>query len=135
MAVEVLFLFRVALLPVVKVRAVADFVLRDPHHPAEERPSVLTLELVEMLERLEEGGLEDVARLEARPQAASHLQADEREQAGTEPLVKVSSAASEPASASRSTTVLEAGSIGRHLTTRSLSGSSAVLVDKEALCE
>src|SRR5437016_1671824 len=39
-----------------------------------------SLEVVEVLERLQERRLEDVSRLEARAEPASHLEADEGEQ-------------------------------------------------------
>ena len=51
---EVLLALRVALLAVVKVGAIADLVLRDPHQPAEQRAAVLALEVVQVLEGLEE---------------------------------------------------------------------------------
>ena len=51
---DVVFTLDVTLLPAVKVGAIADLVLRDPHHPAQERAAVGPLEVVEALERLEE---------------------------------------------------------------------------------
>ena len=87
-AAEILLALDVALLPVMEVRAIADFVLRDAHQPSEQRAAVLSLEVVEVLERLEERGLQDVARLQTRAKAAPHFQPDERKQAGTEPLVQ-----------------------------------------------
>ena len=88
MVAKIVVLPGVAQLAAVEVGAIADLVLGDPHQPAEQRAAVLPLEIVEVLERLEEGRLQDVARLEAGPQAPPHLQPDEREQAGTEPLVE-----------------------------------------------
>ena len=56
----------VAALAVLEVGLVANLVLGNSRQPRHERRPVAALELVEVLERLQQRGLEDVARLEAR---------------------------------------------------------------------
>ena len=86
---DLLVLLGVALLPVVEIGAVVNLALRDAHQPAEQRPAVRPFELVDVLERLEEGRLQDVPRLEACAQAAAHFQPDEREQPGRDALINL----------------------------------------------
>ena len=66
---------RIALLPVVVVRAIEDLVLRDARQPRHQRLAVRAAKLVEMLERLEERGLQDVARLEPLAKACDPFSA------------------------------------------------------------
>ena len=80
---------RVAPLPLLVVRAIADLVLRNLREPRHQRSAVLTFEVREVLDRLEQRRLEDVARLEPRPQLAAHPQPDVRQQPPGASLVQL----------------------------------------------
>ena len=72
----------VAALTVLVVGAVADLVLGDAREPGHQRGTRVAFELAQVLERLEQRGLQHVARLEPRAQAGPEAQADEASRRG-----------------------------------------------------
>jgi hypothetical protein len=64
----------------VKIRLVADLVLRNSGEPRHQTRHVRAAQLLNLLKRFQQRGLQDIARFDLRTQRASHFQSDQREQ-------------------------------------------------------